>query len=287
MSDQYELAVIYRTRNADDHQVYSETGAYHGPWSIWSAFDAVVQRFKADVGYEDNPGKIDSIAQQFADAIRTDRAHPGRQVWEDLKQALSKVESLESQLESSRSELAITQSVLDSQGLQVRVGNDALSVASDRIAALEAELEAARGDLKQAETGRQDAVRENGFWVEDYENLLEDFDILAASYDDLQEKLRAVAEDRDELQFVQGLWNELVAVLQGTGLIEPGELVVEATECALKAYKAEAASWVHAHLDLTKEFQAAETAWETERQLLIDERDAALYEAERLRGEGD
>lgn len=51
---QYTLAIALEI-GGQGFPITSETGTLHGPWSIWSAFDRVAERFKASVEYKEEP----------------------------------------------------------------------------------------------------------------------------------------------------------------------------------------------------------------------------------------
>lgn len=51
---QYALAIALEI-GGQGFPITSETGTLHGPWSIWSAFDRVAERFKASVEYKEEP----------------------------------------------------------------------------------------------------------------------------------------------------------------------------------------------------------------------------------------
>lgn len=51
---QYALAIALEI-GGQGFPITSETGTLHGPWSIWSAFDRVADRFKASVEYKEEP----------------------------------------------------------------------------------------------------------------------------------------------------------------------------------------------------------------------------------------
>lgn len=75
---QYALAIALEI-GGQGFPITSETGTLHGPWSIWSAFDRVAERFKASVEYkEEAPGSDSASPFEFdwkAEADRRQRAN--------------------------------------------------------------------------------------------------------------------------------------------------------------------------------------------------------------------
>lgn len=223
----------------------------HGDWSTWSAFDAVAGRFKQDVGYLDETQVVpvyDPAQNEALESLRSQR---------DLA---------ESKAKSLASELAITQSLLEASKRETVKSNEVIAEQVGIIAGLERSYADQESNLNE--------------WAEDYDELVGRLDEVEADRDELR-------EDLEGLQFIAGLWSDLVIVLQEHGLHAPGEGVVEAVGRGLKARKAEAAAWINAHFELAKEFGCAETAWETERQLLVDERDAALWDLDEACSKAD
>lgn len=67
---QYALAIALEI-GGQGFPITSETGTLHGPWSIWSAFDRVAERFKASVEYEPNVDDSGSAPADLETVLRS------------------------------------------------------------------------------------------------------------------------------------------------------------------------------------------------------------------------